>query len=49
MDERITANEWNKRRECPICCDIADHKVDLEGEMVVDDKTGEPGLPALYS
>ena len=37
MDERITANEWNKRRECPICCDIADHKVDLEGEIVVDD------------
>lgn len=42
MDERITANEWNKRRECPICRDIADHKVDLEGEIVTDDKTGEP-------
>ena len=42
MDERITANEWNKRRECPICRDIADHKVNLEGELVVDDKTGEP-------
>ena len=42
MDERITANEWNKRRECPICRDIADKKVDLEGEIVTDDKTGEP-------
>ena len=41
MDERITANEWNKRRECPICRDIADHKVNLEGEIVTDDKTGE--------
>jgi len=42
MDERITANEWNKRRECPICRDIADHKIDLEGEVMLDDKTGEP-------
>lgn len=42
MDERITAKEWNKRRECPICRDIADNKVNLEGEIVTDDKTGEP-------
>ena len=46
MDERITANEWNKRRACPICRDIADKKVNLEGETVMDDKTGEPvGCP----
>lgn len=42
MDEKITANEWNKRRSCPICRDIADKKVNLEGEIVTDDKTGEP-------
>jgi hypothetical protein len=41
LDERITANEWNKRRECPICKDIADGNIDLEGELVVDDKSGE--------
>ena len=42
MDERITANEWDKRRACPICRDIADKKVNLEGDIVMDDKTGEP-------
>lgn len=42
MDEKITANEWEKRRQCPICRDIADKKVNLEGEIVKDDKTGEP-------
>ena len=42
MDERITANEWNKRRACPICADIADKKVNLEGDIVMDDKPGEP-------
>ena len=41
MDERITANEWDKRRACPICRDIADKKVNLEGDIVMDDKTGE--------
>ena len=31
-DEKITANEWDSRRKCPICSDIADKKINLDGE-----------------
>jgi hypothetical protein len=36
-DERITANEWDKNKECAICRDIAEGKIDLEGEQLFDD------------
>ena len=42
MDERITANEWDKRKACPICRDIAEKKVNLDGEVMLHPKTGEP-------
>ena len=42
MDEKITANEWDKRKACPICRDIAEKKVNLDGEVMLHPKTGEP-------
>jgi hypothetical protein len=36
-DERITANEWEVKKRCPICADIADGKIDPEGEQLFDD------------
>ena len=33
-DEKITANEWDKRKQCPICKDIADKKLPLDGEII---------------
>jgi len=41
MDERITANEWNKRKQCPICKDIAEKNIPLDGEIMTGLK-GEP-------
>ena len=41
-DEKITANEWETRRQCPICADIADKKINLDGEVVTHPSTGEP-------
>lgn len=34
MDERITANEWNIKRKCPICTMIAEKNVPMEGELL---------------
>ena len=45
MDEKITANEWNKRKQCPICKDIAEKNIPLDGELMTGLK-GEP-LPCL--
>ena len=42
MDEKITANEWNKKKACPICRDIADKAIPLDGEVMTDAKTEEP-------
>jgi len=42
MDEKITANEWDKRKACPICRDIAEKKVNLDGEVMLHPKSGEP-------
>jgi hypothetical protein len=36
-DERIKANEWEVKKRCPICADIAAKKLDLEGEQLFDD------------
>ena len=41
-DEKITANEWDTRRKCPICADIADKKINLDGEVVTHPQTNEP-------
>ena len=41
-DEKITANEWETRRKCPICADIADKKINLDGEVMTHPNTGEP-------
>ena len=41
-DEKITANEWETRRKCPICADIADKKINLDGEVQTHPSTGEP-------
>jgi len=41
MDEKITANEWNKRKQCPICKDIAEKNIPLDGELMTGLK-GEP-------
>lgn len=35
MDERITANEWNIKRKCPICTMIAEKNIPMEGELLV--------------
>jgi hypothetical protein len=42
MDEKITANEWNKKKACPICRDIAEKKIPLEGEIMTHPKSDEP-------
>jgi len=34
MDERITANEWQIKRKCPLCTMIAEKNVPLEGELL---------------
>lgn len=41
MDERITANEWTNAKRCPICEDIAEKNIDLEGEIMTHPHTGE--------
>ena len=41
-DEKITANEWDTKRQCPICADIADKKINLDGEIVKHPQTDEP-------
>ena len=41
-DERITADEWDKRRACPICIDIADKAIPMDGEVMKDETTGDP-------
>ena len=37
QDERIKANEWIVKKRCPICADIADKKIDPEGDQLFDD------------
>jgi len=37
QDERIKANEWEVKKRCPICADIADKKIDPEGDQLFDD------------
>jgi len=34
MDERITGNEWNAKKKCPLCTMIAEKNVPLEGEVL---------------
>ena len=41
-DERIKANEWDKRKACPICIGIADKAIPMDGEIMKDDATGDP-------
>ena len=41
-DEKITANEWDKRKQCPICQDIAERNIDLAGEVMTHPVTHEP-------
>ncbi len=36
-DEKITNAEWDAKKRCPICADIADGKINLEGEQIFDD------------
>ena len=40
-DEKITANEWDKRKQCPICQDIAEKNIDLDGEIMTHPVTNE--------
>jgi hypothetical protein len=42
LDEKITANEWNKKKACPICRDIADKAIPLDGEVMTHPKTEKP-------
>ena len=35
MDERITGNEWNAKKKCPLCTMIAEKNVPLEGEILL--------------
>ena len=42
MDEKITANEWDKKKQCPICRDIADKAIPMDGEIMTHPKTDEP-------
>jgi len=41
MDERITANEWDKKKECPICKGIAEKTLPVDGEIMTHPVTGE--------
>lgn len=41
-DEKITANEWDKGKQCPICIDIAEKKIPLEGEVMTHPNTNDP-------
>lgn len=41
-DERITANEWDKGKQCPVCIDIAERKIPPDGEIMIHDSTGKP-------
>lgn len=41
MDERITAKEWNTKKRCPICIDIAEKNIPLEGEIMTHPSTDE--------
>ena len=36
-DERISATEWNVKKICPICEDIKNKKLNLEGEQMFAD------------
>ena len=36
-DERITEVEWDARKKCPICEDIRDKKINLDGEQLFED------------
>ena len=43
QDERIKNNEWDVTKRCPICADIADNGVNLEGEQIfVDESKTQP-------
>ena len=39
QDERIRDSEWDKNIECPICKDIAQGKIDLEGRQLFEDES----------
>lgn len=41
MDERIIGKEWNAKKRCPICIDIGEKKIPLEGEIMTHPQTGE--------
>ena len=41
QDERIKNVEWDVSKRCPICTDIVDGKIDLEGEQLYDDPDKE--------
>ena len=36
-DERITEVEWDARKKCPVCEDIRDKKINLDGEQLFED------------
>ena len=38
-DERIRDSEWDKNIECPICKDIAQGNIDLEGKQLFEDES----------
>lgn len=38
-DERIRDSEWDKKIECPICKDIANNVIDLEGRQLFEDES----------
>jgi hypothetical protein len=41
MDERIVGKEWNAKKRCPICIDIGEKKIPLEGEIMTHPQSGE--------
>ncbi len=43
MDERITANEWDSNKRCPLCIMIAEKNIPMEGELLVYEG-GEPSI-----
>jgi hypothetical protein len=41
MDERITGKEWDAKKRCPICIDIGEKNIPLEGEIMTHPQTDE--------
>ena len=43
-DERINQTEWNVKKVCPICEDIKNKVLNLEGEQMM----GDDGNPLFF-